>query len=150
MPDGSPHISRRTFLVGSLSVSGTVAATGLAGPIVRFAYPVSLRPVTARLGIASTAELQPLAGVVDFEYNDVPCSLVQLEDGSYSGLSRICTHLGCVVTWRQEQRDFFCPCHAGIFSPQGEVLAGPPPRPLPRLALLVEDDRIWATGWSEA
>ncbi len=41
-----------------------------------------------------------------------------------------CTHLGCTVPWRKDEDRFHCPCHAGIYNKQGEVLAGPPPRPL--------------------
>lgn len=140
-------VSRRSFLVGALSLSGALAAVGLASPIIRFAYPTVRGEVAARVRVASTAELRPLVGVIDFEYQEVPCSLLQLEDGTYRALSRVCTHLGCIISWRPEERDFFCPCHAGVFSPEGEVLAGPPPRPLPPLALETVGDEIWVLGW---
>lgn len=41
-----------------------------------------------------------------------------------------CTHLGCTVPWREDEDRFNCPCHSGIYNKKGEVLAGPPPRPL--------------------
>lgn len=41
-----------------------------------------------------------------------------------------CTHLGCAYHWHEESKQFFCPCHAGVFDIQGRVISGPPPRPL--------------------
>jgi cytochrome b6-f complex iron-sulfur subunit len=29
-----------------------------------------------------------------------------------------------------EQQKIQCPCHAGVFTPDGTVVSGPPPRPL--------------------
>ena len=35
-----------------------------------------------------------------------------------------------------------CPCHAGKFDLEGNVISGPPPQPLPRLALKVEGNSL--------
>jgi Rieske Fe-S protein len=50
------------------------------------------------------------------------------------------------VAWRADLRRFHCPCHEGWFDEQGKVLAGPPPRPLPRVEISREGDELWATG----
>lgn len=61
-------------------------------------------------------------------------------------LSGQCTHLGCPVQLRDVEKSgeaeapLRCPCHGGKFSRTGEVLDGPPPRPLPRLPVRVPDD----------
>ena len=44
-----------------------------------------------------------------------------------------CTHLGCTVT--ATAGGFACPCHGSRFGTSGQVLAGPAPRPLGRLAV---------------
>jgi menaquinol-cytochrome c reductase iron-sulfur subunit len=44
--------------------------------------------------------------------------------------SDVCTHLGCRVFWRSDIQQYVCPCHDGHFGEDGEVLSGPPPRPL--------------------
>jgi Rieske Fe-S protein len=42
---------------------------------------------------------------------------------------------------------FHCPCHEGVFDLRtGRVIAGPPPRPLPRILLEVRGGDIYATG----
>ncbi|NPB07486.1 MAG: ubiquinol-cytochrome c reductase iron-sulfur subunit [Aquificae bacterium] len=49
----------------------------------------------------------------------------------------VCTHLGCIPLWKPQGESasggkptFHCPCHGGYYTPYGDVIAGPPPRPL--------------------
>lgn len=65
--------------------------------------------------------------------------LVRLEDGGFLALSRECTHLGCSVPWREDERRFVCPCHASSFEITGAVLSPPAPRPLDRFPVRVEN-----------
>lgn len=53
-----------------------------------------------------------------------------------------CTHLACPVNWRAEARLFLCPCHGGVFYADGRVAGGPPPRPLVRYDVRVQDDVV--------
>lgn len=55
--------------------------------------------------------------------------------------SAICTHLGCDVLGELEDGFIRCPCHAGIFDARrgAEVVAGPPPRPLPQLPIRINE-----------
>jgi len=68
------------------------------------------------------------------------------EDWSYEGhiaYSSICTHLGCPVKlYEQQTHHLFCPCHQSTFdASQGcEVVFGPAARPLPQLAISVDDE----------
>jgi menaquinol-cytochrome c reductase iron-sulfur subunit len=72
---------------------------------------------------------------------------VLTEDGrNYIVMSNICTHLGCRVRWIAEKEQFFCPCHNGVFSKIGDVVSGPPPKPLNRYAVKVENDQIYVLG----
>ncbi|MBW1967790.1 MAG: Rieske 2Fe-2S domain-containing protein, partial [Deltaproteobacteria bacterium] len=40
-------------------------------------------------------------------------------------VSRSCTHLGCIVNYRETDREFLCPCHQSRFTWDGKYLAGP-------------------------
>jgi Rieske Fe-S protein len=45
-----------------------------------------------------------------------------------------------------KEKVFACPCHHGYFAmDDGRVLAGPPPRPLPRVKLEIHGNDIYAT-----
>jgi len=52
--------------------------------------------------------------------------------------SATCTHLGCQVLWDGEAKKFNCPCHGGTYDMSGNVLDGPPPRPLTTIDARVE------------
>lgn len=54
----------------------------------------------------------------------------RLEDGGILALWHRCTHLGCTIPWREVEGLFHCPCHSSIFTPVGEVVSGPAPRPM--------------------
>lgn len=59
-----------------------------------------------------------------------------LEGHNTYALIAVCTHLGCVPLWKPQGEAeykyplFHCPCHGGFYSPWGDIMAGPPPRPL--------------------
>ena len=72
---------------------------------------------------------------------------LRLPDGRLVGYSAVCTHLSCAVLWRPQHNRLECPCHNGAFDPAtGDVLYGPPPRPLPTVRLQERPDGIWAVG----
>ena len=48
-------------------------------------------------------------------------------------VSRVCTHLGCLV--KSEADGFHCPCHGSRFAPDGKVVKGPAPKALAWLAV---------------
>jgi Rieske Fe-S protein len=74
---------------------------------------------------------------------------VRLADGHLAAYSAVCTHLACAVLWRAEAGRLECPCHDGVFdAATGAVVAGPPPRPLPKVLLREDTDGIWAVGTS--
>jgi Rieske Fe-S protein len=46
------------------------------------------------------------------------------------------------VSYRSEQRKFFCACHEGWYDEEGRNIAGPPPAPLRRLTVAMEAEAI--------
>jgi Rieske Fe-S protein len=63
-------------------------------------------------------------------------------------LNSRCTHLACTVNWNDTAQAYLCPCHDAKFSSSGEVLAGPPPRPLDRYdEFHLTDDGALGSSW---
>ena len=60
----------------------------------------------------------------------------------FIAMSNICTHLGCRVRWIADQEIFLSPCHNGKFDRQGKVISGPPPRPLDRYEVKIENNQL--------
>ena len=65
--------------------------------------------------------------------------IVRTPAGFYCFWAR-CTHLGCTPNWFEAEGRFKCPCHGSNFNKDGDVIAGPAPRPLWRCAIKVADD----------
>jgi cytochrome b6-f complex iron-sulfur subunit len=59
-------------------------------------------------------------------------SVVVVKEGNnVHAISRICTHLGCIV--KPTDTGFDCPCHGSKFAKDGSVIKGPAPKALPWL-----------------
>ena len=65
--------------------------------------------------------------------------VVRTQQGFYCLWSR-CTHLGCTPNWFDAEGRFKCPCHGSNYNVEGDVLAGPAPKPLWRCALAMSTD----------
>ncbi len=65
------------------------------------------------------------------------------DNREFVAFSNICTHLGCRVRWVADQEMYFCPCHKGVFDKNGEVVSGPPPRPLDRYQVKEENGQLF-------
>lgn len=53
-----------------------------------------------------------------------------------------CTHLGCPVRWESGAELFMCPCHGGVFYSNGDVAAGPPPRPMHQYPVRIANGQV--------
>ncbi|MFQ5697018.1 MAG: ubiquinol-cytochrome c reductase iron-sulfur subunit [Myxococcota bacterium] len=121
---------------------GVVAGVGLAVgclPTLRDLTPTGGGELGGRIEIP--ADQARLWDAVRVLVGGRPAFVMRTTDRIYA-LSGVCTHLGCVVKWQRSRRIFFCPCHGGRFAPDGRVLGGPPPAPLPRFAVAVRQGKI--------
>jgi len=139
-------VERRDFVKFLVLVSGALAAgqvwIGLQGVWRRLAGG------PPRVRIASVADIAK-NGSRAFRYptEHDPCLLVRTGDTEFVAFSQVCTHLSCAVIPRPEENIFLCPCHEGKFNLRtGNVVAGPPRRPLPRIDLEIRNSEIYAIG----
>jgi Rieske Fe-S protein len=68
--------------------------------------------------------------------------LVRTGEQQVRALHSTCTHLGCRTSYDRKTKQIMCPCHGGVFDVQGNVIAGPPPTPLPTLSTRIEDGQV--------
>ena len=64
------------------------------------------------------------------------------EPTEYVAVSTRCAHLGCPVRFVRAAGNFICPCHGGVYGFRGEVIGGPPVRPLDRFQTRVVDGNV--------
>jgi cytochrome b6-f complex iron-sulfur subunit len=58
-------------------------------------------------------------------------------DEGLVALYKVCTHLGCLYAWRDQEGKFICPCHGSQFEYDGTYIRGPAPRSLDRFVIQV-------------
>lgn len=136
----SSKVSRRQFLLGALAVSvlGLVGQAGAA--LIEFFKP-RVQPGTfgSKVTAGQATEYQP--GTVS-HVREGRFYISRLDDGGMLALWHRCTHLGCTVPWREDEEQFHCPCHSSIFTPSGEVVSGPAPRPLDLFPIEIVDGEV--------
>lgn len=71
-----------------------------------------------------------------------PVDVRRREDGSVDALSLLCTHTACEVKWQPATERYSCSCHEGLFDADGEVLLGPPPRPLRSVPARIDGEEV--------
>ena len=140
--DEDEIVTRRDTLRFLLAGSGALfLATGVlailgnlpAGPNVQ-AVPV------AKVGELAENQWK----VFDFPDQYAQGILINLPKKGLVAYSDVCTHLSCAVVY-QGNGKLHCPCHDGFFDAStGDVLAGPPTRPLPLIQLAIHDGTIYA------
>ena len=132
--------SRRNFLSLILGGVGAVIAGVTGYPLWRFLSPLSGEGDSDAVTLKREELLYEDAKF--FTYKGRPAVALQTAPGEFVALSAVCTHLGCIVKWEADKGEFLCPCHGGRFSPSGEVLSGPPPKPLESLPVSLDGDLL--------
>ncbi len=153
------EMGRRTFLSRLTVAIGGLIAAAFGVPAVSYIVSPALKPAAAeqwlRLGSIAKVEVgtptlfkTKLVRQTGWISSEVEVSAYVLTENGrdYVAMSNICTHLGCRVRWVAERGRFYCPCHAGVFDQQGNVVSGPPPRALDRYAVKVEDGQLYIMG----
>ena len=101
---------------------------------------------TARIAPGQSFDFRSPAGLeVTITRREEPADAATTAD-SFLALSSVCPHLGCRVHWEPHNSRFFCPCHNGVFDPEGNPVSGPPAtedQHLLKYPLLVEDGALY-------
>lgn len=133
-PTGSvSQPNRKQFLDRVTNVAmfaGLVTAYGtLAAMMARFLYPSRPSP-RGWMFVSNSTRFDPGESRLFRTPSGESVNITRRGDGAaandFVALSSVCPHLGCQVHWEPQNDRYFCPCHNGVFSPDGVATAGPP------------------------
>ncbi len=130
--------SRRRFLwisgLGALGATGT----GSAVVLVDFIHPKVLFEPPSAFRVGKPEDFPVNSVTADY---DRKVYIVRTEVGFFA-ISAVCTHLGCITRWLEDEGTIACPCHGSKFAKDGSLVQGPAPRPLRRIAIRLEDGEL--------
>ena len=154
------EISRRDFIKGSALIIGGMITVVIGIPTVAYLIDPALRKDMSEGWIPiGKLEDMPVGTPFPFSFTLVQVNGWERTATSHGGyvvrrsedpndlyiLNSKCTHLACTVNWSDADKVYLCPCHDAKFGEQGQVLGGPPPRPLDRY----EEHRVTEDGMLE-
>lgn len=124
--------TRRTLLNWFLGTSVGALLAAILYPVARFLTPPEIAQASANqveAGLTNDPDyLQKGFKIVQF--GTEPVIVIRVAEGDIRAFSAVCTHLSCIVTFREDKRLIWCYCHSGVYDLHGKNIAGPPPRPL--------------------
>lgn len=132
-----PRRSVLDVLLGAGVASSAVAAFY---PLLRFLVPpAGGEPSTASVVAARLADIRLNSGIV-FPFGTRPAILVRTPEGDLRAFTAVCSHLECTVQYKGDTSQIWCACHNGVYDLSGNVVSGPPPRPLESFAVAVRGE----------
>lgn len=142
-PSDSPP-SRRRFLTWlSRAFLGLWA---LGGAVTVGAYlraPEKGMRVAERLVRVGLLEDLRIGEALLVRHGITPFYVVRLDASRVVAVSAVCTHVRCILGFDRDRNGLVCPCHDGRFDLGGNVLSGPPPRPLPTYGVSVRAGEVF-------
>jgi cytochrome b6-f complex iron-sulfur subunit len=120
-------ISRRRLMAYAWIGAAAIVMGELIGGTFAFLWPRRKGPKVETVFIAGKVTDFKVGEVIPFRKER---TFILRTEGGFLAISAICTHLHCIVNWNEMLKKFECPCHGAKFNQNGEVLVGPPPRPL--------------------
>lgn len=134
MDSSAPQLPRRRFLNWLLGTSLFGLFASVAYPVVRFLAPPDVPEAsTNRVEAGPTNDPEILEkGYKIVRFGAEPVLVLKTAQGEFRAFGATCTHLDCIVEYQKDKRRIWCNCHNGEYDLNGQVVAGPPPRPLPR------------------
>ena len=141
-------MNRREFLmwvgVGGVASSLPIAIAACSPQTKKSELPTSPTRLDGFQSIGTVAELNQKGQILNKEFSAGGVLVVSnpANPKTLSAVNPTCTHRGCIVEWKADQKAFVCPCHDAKYSPDGKVLKGSAEKPLPTYEAKVEGDSV--------
>ena len=136
--EGKVQVNRREFLNLAWLASLGFLTVNVAGITYLFAMPRFEEGEFGGLYTVGSASELPDVNAAPQNHPKVKLWISNTDKG-VTALYKVCTHLGCLYNWSDQDEIFACPCHGSQFSLDGEFIQGPAPRSLDRFVLRAVD-----------
>jgi len=136
--------TRRGFLDIFIGICSAITATAVAIPSLLYLWPAAKGGTGGNVEVKGAKNLA--AGESSILQVKGKAVLVVRTTSGFEAYSAICTHLGCLVKWQSDSKEFHCPCHAAIFNSKGQVVSGPAPAPLPPYNVKEVGDKVFVSA----
>jgi cytochrome b6-f complex iron-sulfur subunit len=141
---------RREFIKKAVYGALVLLGLGFLFPAVKLFSPVNSRDKELVFFPLIAEDKLPRAGVKKAELvvtvsgreKKIRVFLVSSPEGP-AVFSATCSHLGCLVNYSKEKHEFICPCHGGRYDLTGRNITGPPPAPLMRFPIKMQDGMVF-------
>lgn len=138
---------RRKIL--NILFGSTIGLLGLSifYPVYKYLLPPPVAEAFPAAVKAGTVEdLSPNSGKI-IKFGSKPVILIRTREPNpeIRAFSAICTHLSCIVQYREDYEHIWCACHNGHYDLHGINIKGPPPRPLPKYGVALKNGTIFVT-----
>lgn len=135
-------INRRTF-VNYILGGGLIGWFGtVLYPVISYLKPPKITEANVTMIKAGSAADYPNNSSKIVKFGRKPVLLLRTESGNFRAFDATCTHLDCIVQYRQDTKQIWCACHNGIYDLKGRNISGPPPRPLEEYLVNIVEDEI--------
>jgi cytochrome b6-f complex iron-sulfur subunit len=111
-------------------------------PIISYLNPPEIPEANVNSIKAGLASDFPMNQGKILKFGKKPVILIRLVSGEFKAFSATCTHLDCIVQYRQDTKQIWCACHNGVYDINGRNISGPPPRPLEEYQVNVINNEI--------
>lgn len=132
-PGTIPDPDRRRLLNWFLGTSFGALLASIVYPVARFLNPPEVETAATNevdAGAANDPEFVA-KGYKIVRFGSEPVIVVRVGETDFRAFSAVCTHLACIVEYLKANQIIHCNCHNAQFNLQGQVVGGPPPKPLP-------------------
>ena len=138
-------LARRSFLDYLLGSTALATLGAIVYPVFKFMSPPQIVESAENSVVAAKLSEVPVNSGKIFKFGNKPGILVHTATGEFKAFSAVCTHLECIVQYRDDTKQIWCACHNGQYNLSGKNIGGPPPRPLEEYQVNTRGDDVVVT-----
>ncbi|UCH66149.1 MAG: Rieske (2Fe-2S) protein, partial [Ignavibacterium sp.] len=111
-------------------------------PVFKYLEPPEVEEAkVSNVKIGEIEDMEKDSGKI-IKFGNKPVIVVRKADGEYVAFAGVCTHLDCIVQYRNDLEQIYCACHNGRYDLNGRNVSGPPPAPLEKYGIAIKNNEV--------